>query len=99
MTSKRMRLMLPEIAWSGVSIAYYAGMLVFMMTKTLEPVEKDTQVQYKKAMLAMVAFGFGEILGGPFMGYVVDKYSSKVGSLINVGVIIIMTAVTYAFLI
>ena len=50
-------------------------------------------------MLAMVAFGFGEVLGGPFMGYVVDRYSSKIGSIVNVGVIVVVTTVTFAFLI
>jgi len=45
-------------------------------------------------MVAMVAFGVGEILGCFFIGYFVDNYGSKICALINVGIIIIMSGVT-----
>lgn len=49
-------------------------------------------------MLAMVGFGFGEILGCFFIGFIVDKFGSKVAAFCNVIIIIIMTIVTIAFI-
>lgn len=34
-TSKRMRLMIPLSVWTGISIAYYSGVLVCILTATM----------------------------------------------------------------
>jgi hypothetical protein len=39
--TKRMRILLPEILWCGVSIAYYSAMLVLMISDTLASVGDD----------------------------------------------------------
>lgn len=46
----------------------------------------------------MIAFGVGEILGCFFIGWVVDKFGSKRASWVNVGICLVMTVVTVAFL-
>jgi hypothetical protein len=35
MTSERMRWVLPEIAWTGISLAVYTGLLVPMIVDTI----------------------------------------------------------------
>ena len=47
----------------------------------------------------MIAFGVGEVLGCFFIGFVVDKFGSKQGASVNVGIIVAMTAVTIVFII
>ena len=49
-------------------------------------------------MLAMVGFGFGEIFGGFFIGYIVDRFGSKVAILFNLLIIIVMFGFTIAFI-
>ena len=47
-----------------------------------------------KALFAMVAFGFGEVFGGLAGGYIIDSCGSKVASLVNVLIVIVMISVT-----
>jgi predicted MFS family arabinose efflux permease len=49
-------------------------------------------------MMAMVAFGFGEIVGGLMIGQVVDRKNSKVASLVNLGLVAVTTVFTLIFL-
>ena len=83
--------------WSGISIAYYSGNLVEMMTGAIGGT--DAPYQFKWSMLAMVGFGFGEIFGGFFIGYIVDRYGSKVAILCNLVTIIIMFIITLIFIV
>jgi predicted MFS family arabinose efflux permease len=46
----------------------------------------------------MVLFGVGEVLGCFFIGYVVDRFGSKVAALCNVIIIILMTVVTVVYI-
>jgi hypothetical protein len=39
--TKRMLVLMPEILWCGISIAYYSGMLVLIMSDSLEEVGDD----------------------------------------------------------
>ena len=50
-------------------------------------------------MLTMVAFGIGELIGGPVIGQIVDKVNSKVACIVNVLLIVAMITVTYVYLI
>ena len=43
----------------------------------------------------MIFFGVGELFGGQIMGFVVDKFGSKVTTLKNVFLAMLMTAVTF----
>ena len=47
----------------------------------------------------MIAFGVGEVLGCFFIGFVVDKFGSKNGATVNVGIIAVMTGITLWFII
>ena len=49
-------------------------------------------------MLAMVCFGFGEIIGCFFIGWIVDKYGSKLAVVCNLFIMLSMGAFTVAFI-
>jgi hypothetical protein len=49
-------------------------------------------------MLAMVGFGLGEVLGGFFIGYIVDRSGTKIAILCNLFVILLMNGVTLGFI-
>ena len=40
-------------------------------------------------MLAMVSLGFGEMVGGLFIGQIIDRYGNKRAAMANIGLIII----------
>lgn len=94
--SKRMRMLIPMCIWTGLSIAFYSGILVSMLTATMP--DLTVNEQYQNSMMAMVVFGFGELLGCFFIGYVVDKRGSKFASCIDVIIILLMIMVTLLFL-
>jgi len=54
--------------------------------------------KFQKSMLPMVAFGVGEIAGCFFIGWVVDKFGSRVAAIVNLIVMVIMTCLTLGFL-
>ena len=49
-------------------------------------------------MFGMVAFGFGEIVGGLAIGQVVDRKNSKIASLVNAIFVLAAVATTLAYL-
>ena len=50
-------------------------------------------------MLAMTAFGVGEVVGCFFIGYVIDKYGSKFSTLVILGILVILTGLTVTFIV
>lgn len=60
-----MRYFILEIGWTGFSMSYFSGMLVLIMTDSMIVSNQgfDSLSQYEYSMLAMVALGFGEIIG------------------------------------
>jgi MFS family permease len=46
----------------------------------------------------MTGLGIGEIIGGLFIGYVVDKFGTKTAIVCNFIIIILMNAITLAFI-
>ena len=45
-----------------------------MITDTIKSVsEDDSDIKLQKSMLAMIVFGIGEVLGGFFIGQVIDS--------------------------
>jgi predicted MFS family arabinose efflux permease len=66
-----------------------------MMSQTLGP---DENYQFKWSMLAMVGFGVGEVFGGFFIGFIVDRYGTKTAILCNLVSILLMNGVTLAFI-
>ena len=93
-SDKRFRLFIPQLFWTGVSISFFSGNLVEIMSHTIEG---DDQTKFKNSMLAMVFFGVGEILGCFFIGTIVDRFGSRVASFMNILIMVAMTAVTFTF--
>jgi MFS family permease len=83
--------------WTGISIAYYSGLLVLMMVQAIGG--NDSQYQFKMSMLALALFGVGEIVGCFYIGFVVDKFGSRVATICNLINIIAMIGTTVAFII
>lgn len=96
--NRRFLMLAPQLFWTGISIAYYSGNLVEMMSDALQQEGKDEHDQFKLSMLAMVLFGVGEILGCFFIGFIVDRYGSKTATIFNLLIILIMGGVTLAFI-
>jgi hypothetical protein len=61
-------------------------------------IEGDNHYKFKWSMLAMVGFGFGEIFGGFFIGFIVDKFGSRLAIISNVLIMLTMFGVTIAFI-
>ena len=72
-----MRVLLPVCAWSGISIAFYSGVLVSILSHQQHG---DHHSQYKESMFAMVALGIGQILGSFYTGFIVDKCGSRIAA-------------------
>jgi hypothetical protein len=65
-TPKMLRL-IPQCMWTAVSLSYYSGILVFEISCAIDNLtcgQIDPSGTNEKAMLAMVALGVGEMLGG-----------------------------------
>ena len=78
-----------------MSIAYYSGILVTVIS---ESVKGDPADQQYKSVLAMIAFGCGEVMGCFFIGFIMDKMGSKKASFFILGIIVIMTGVSVVFI-
>ena len=86
-----------QMSWSGISIAFWSGILTPIMILSLgNHPDLDYDHKASLALYGMVAFGFGEVTGATIMGIVVDKFGSKIGSIKNVILVILMTATTIA---
>ena len=99
-----MRMLLPQIAWTGMSAAYYSGILTDIVAMSVKPEPGEDTKEFQadqqfKATMAMVAFGVGEVLGCFFIGWVVDRFGSRNAAWTNVTICLIMTALTLVFLI
>ena len=93
-----MLLLIPELAFTGISISYYSGILVDMMSTTLLNVGDDNELQFFSSMLAMSVFGVGEVFGCFFIGFIIDKFGSKRATLVILGIIVVMTGFTFAYI-
>ena len=80
---------------NGLSCCYWSGFLVPVMVYELKShTELNEKEKTSWALFAMVSFGFGEVIGGHLTGMVIDKYGSKIGSIKNVILAILVTSVT-----
>ena len=77
-----MRWLLPQIFWTGISLAVYSGLLTPIIFNTMP--DEDDNVKFQKSMFAMTALGIGEILGGIYTGFLIDKYGNKVATYSNI---------------
>jgi len=59
--------LVPQCLWTAISLSYFSGILVFEISCAIDKIgcgAKDPSGTNEKAMLAMVALGVGEMLGG-----------------------------------
>jgi hypothetical protein len=59
--------LVPQCLWTAISLSYFSGILVFEISCAIDNIDcgaKDPSGTNEKAMLAMVALGVGEMLGG-----------------------------------
>jgi MFS family permease len=92
--TKRFLIFAPQLFWTGISIAYFSGNLVEMMTRTIEGTVEE---QFAKSNYAMIFFGLGEVFGCFFIGYIVDKYGSKPAGYVNILIMALMGIVTLIY--
>lgn len=95
--NRRFMYLIPQFLWTGISIAFYSGILVVMMQEAIGG--DDDQYQFKMSMFALVLFGVGEIVGCFYIGFIVDRFGSRVATFCNLINIVAMIGVTIAFLI
>ena len=69
-----------QLLWTGGSIAYWSSILTPIMALQLKSDPNNADMKDNMidsyALLGMVAFGFGEVIGGGLNGLVLDKIGS-----------------------
>ncbi len=58
-------------------------MLVPIIYDTMPP-EYEENLKFQDSMMAMMSLGVGEVLGGIIMGWVVDKFGTKLSCFVNI---------------
>lgn len=96
MVSPRMRILLPQIIWTGISLATYTGLMIPIIAETLP--NDSTNDQFQKAMFAMTALGVGEMMGGFFIGFIIDKVGNRAAVYSNLVLIVIQTVFMLLYL-
>ena len=82
MLSKRMRWLLPQIFWTGVSLAYWSGLAAIIIARTIP--DKNTHDQIQASLYGLSVLGVGEMVGALVMSQIVDRVSSRAGVFVNV---------------
>ena len=96
LVTPKMRLLIPQIMWTGISISYYSGLLTLTIVSTVD--STDEKIQFQKSMLAMMMFGVGSFIGTSSLGYICDNFSKKVGVFTNITYMLFMTIVSLNFI-
>ena len=80
---------LPLIIWSGLSLAFYAGVFIPLMDRTMKDsldINPDLDTEDKRSVAALftiIFLGVGEILGGIlFIGPIRDKFGNKIAYIV-----------------
>jgi MFS family permease len=79
--SKKMRYVIPEIAWAGISLAIITAVIVPIVSTSVGG--DDLNEKLIKSMFAMVCLGIGEIVGSLIIGQVIDRKGNKPTSIIT----------------
>ena len=74
--SLKMRYLIPQIFFTGVSIAFYTGLFVPFIFKTL-PQHFSEAEQFAYSMHVMSLLGLGALLGTLVIGQVYDKLGHR----------------------
>jgi MFS family permease len=87
----------PEIFWTGATLAINSSMLVNLMGDAVKHDGGDEHKQFFLPLMAMIAFGVGEMAGSIFEGYLVDKYGNQRSVLGILGIIFVAGCLTLWF--
>lgn len=88
-TVKMLKVLMLMIA-SGLVLAVYSGLLVKMISNTIE--DKDSKLT--KSLYCMIVFGVGEVLGAIVIGKIIDFASNKAGVFCVMIIFAVTTAVS-----
>ena len=69
-----------------------SGLLVPMIVKTIPNEDKNSKLM--KSMISMATIGFGEIVGGPFIGQIIDRYGNRLASFLTILILIFELIIT-----
>lgn len=83
-----------QIIWTGVTIAFYTGILTPLMMLQMENLDVSYEHKQSKALYAMVFLGFGEVTGAQLNGLIIDWMGSMKTTLINILIVIITGLIT-----
>lgn len=79
--SPKFRLYIGQCFWTGISIAYWTGLVTPILVMALPNLSETEQLE--KVLYAVSLLGVGECLGAVVMGQIVDKVNSRVGVIFN----------------
>ena len=88
-----MRYYLGQCFWTGISIAYWSGLIGPTIVRSLP--NAGVTEQLSASLYAISMLGIGEMIGGILMGQIVDKLSSRIGVIFNVLSIVLACGVTF----
>lgn len=92
--------MMPLTVFTGISIAFWAGMISPIIVLQIESDPKydhknmTENQKFALSLEAMVAFGVAEVIGSYVHGYIADKFTSKRATLFLILTMILMTFAT-----
>ena len=96
--TKKMMLINLLLIFSGISIAFWSGMLTPIMVLQLENnpdnIDMKDNVKTSYALFAMSCFGLGDVIGGVIQGVVIDRCGMRAANFTVMIVIVVMTIVT-----
>ncbi len=85
LVDRRMMLLLPQVFWTGMSLAVFTGLLIPMIAESIPG--DDNQDKFQKSMFCMATFGVGEMMGSLIIGFIIDKVGNKAATLANITMI------------
>lgn len=89
-----------QLIYTGVSIAYWSGIITPIIVYQLENDPEYSDLDLKEnqkdqyALFTMIAFGFGEVFGAFFMGWFIDTFNPKRATIMNMVIIFFMIIIT-----
>lgn len=76
--------------WCSLSLATFAGSFITLMTDTMDE-KLPPNEKLELSLFAMIPLGLGQMLGGAFIGQIIDRLGMRPGILCS------LTLVTLAF--
>ena len=88
MVSPRTLRFLPQIMWTGISLAYITGMISLIIARTIPDADNDKQLELSLYGLSVI--GIGEMIGSIIMSQIIDRISNRAAVIVNMCIIAIL---------